>query len=150
MIELHIVGQLRHQHLPRAHLNWEGLAQLKLKCRRCRRGRGDVMELDPDLMDPPRRQAQQLLQGGERHDHQTLESSPVKCPGNHVRSFPIEPSDAGVNRSPTRLTPIVVASLSPSPRPWLPAVRWLPFSIWVWRIVTFCRIGIDAESCSAD
>jgi hypothetical protein len=62
VIELHVVGQLRHQLLPRHHANRKGLAQLHLKCRRRRRRRGDVMELDPDFMDSSRRQSQQLLQ----------------------------------------------------------------------------------------
>ena len=87
-IELHVVGQLGRQLLPRHHANRKGFAQVHLKCRRRRRRRGDVMELDPDFMDPSRRQAQQVLQRSERHEHQTLVhvvKPRVKHPGYRVK-----------------------------------------------------------------
>src|SRR5208283_1935094 len=87
-IELDVVVQLRRQLRPGPHPDRKGFTQLRLQRRRRRRRRGDVMELDPNFMDPPRRQAQQLLQRSERHEHQTpvhVVKPRVKRPGDRVQ-----------------------------------------------------------------
>ncbi len=63
------------------------LLRLRLECRGRRRRVGDVAKLDPDFIDPCRRQAQEILQRGERHEHQTLVhrlEPGVKQPGYRV------------------------------------------------------------------